>query len=230
MVKWPWQNYILIISLVIIVLLALPMVLPMNISTAISLLEKNSYIVLASGEYELIAKEATAAAAAVKAELAVTTAESAVDAAEAAAEAAVTAAAKVDLFNSAEVFLFPDATSKYVLFASGDNNTWGDWAEIKDNLGVALSDNFTSKAGYISDVYLYDLTIADVLWNIEIAYADNISATKTSITRFMFNSEYMDLAQIKSRRVPEGKKLYYRMMCNTAPTEYVSVGFRYFFE
>jgi len=51
-----------------------------------------------------------------------------------------------------------------------------------------------------------------------------------STSFLMFNSNYMDITQIKSRRVPAGETIYYRIMANTAPTEYMSVGLRYIYE
>ena len=73
---------------------------------------------------------------------------------------------------------------------------------------------------------MYQVTLNDSQWLIEIAYGVN----KTSLARIMFNTDYMDIAQIKSRRIPAGSTIYYRVMCDAAPTEYMSVGFRYFYE
>lgn len=175
---------------------------------------------------KLDAIKVAAEAATSNASLAVVAAQLAATNAASAVVAAQSAATKVDLFNSAETYMFPDNVAKYCLFASGANNTFGAWTEIKDNLDASLSANFTTKAGYIADIYLYAITKANTFWMIELAYGSD----KTSIGRIMFESEYMDIAQIKSRKIPAGETIYYRMMANTPPTEYVCVGLRYFFE
>ncbi len=162
-----------------------------------------------------LAKEDTARLAIIKAELAVIKAE--------------LAAAKVELFNSAEIFLFPEATNRWSLIgANASANNFDGWIEIKDNTGAALSSNFTAKPGYIEDIYLYaaSSTNASQLWIIELAYGDN----KTNIGRLMIAPLDVNAAQIKSRRIPAGEKIYYRAMSNLAPIEYLSVGFRYFYE
>ena len=224
-------KVLLVMVAVVLVLMIVPYFQLNSVVTATSYLTDRGYVVLAASEYSTInakldALKVSADAATVAAQLAVVNAQLAVTAAENAVTAAETAADKVDLFNSAETFMFPESTASYVLFASSANNTFGAWAEIKDNNLVTLSSKFALNAGYIADVYLYDLTIADTLWMIVVSYG----VAKTTLFRMMFNSEYMDLAQIKSRRIPAGETIYYRMMANAAPTEYVSVGFRYFYE
>jgi hypothetical protein len=185
-----------------------------NTPIAIDFLTGQGYVVLAAEEYELLAKEATAYAAVANAELAVTAAE--------------TAAAKVDLFNTADTFLFPADTDYWVLLtADAAAGSWSTWAEIVDNNAVTLSSLFAADAGYISDIYVYQVTAAaDTTHIVEIAYG----ASKISLTRIMFNGDNLNLAQIKSRRIPAGETIYYRIMTNVAPTEYVSIGFRYFYE
>jgi len=192
-----------------------------SVEAATSYLENRGYVVFTAAQYALLAKEATAYAAVQNANAAVIAAQSAVVAAETASE-------KVDLFNTADTFLFPADTDYYVLLtASAGAGNWTDWAEIVDNNAVTLSSLFAANAGYISDIYIYQVTApADTTHIVEIAYGAN----KTSLTRIMFNGDNLNLAQIKSRRIPAGETVYYRIMTNTAPTEYVSIGFRYFYE
>lgn len=194
---------------------------PWSVGAATDYLEDRDYVVFTPAEWALVAKEATAAAAVANADAAVTAAELAATEAQGAAE-------KVDLFNTAEVFLFPNDTDYWVLLAaSAGAGDWSAWAEIADNTAVTLSSKFAANAGYISDIYIYQVTApADTTHIVEIAYG----ASKVSLTRIMFNSDSMHLAQIKSRRIPAGTTIYYRIMTTAAPTEYVSIGFRYFYE
>jgi Tfp pilus assembly protein PilX len=226
----------LILSAVLVIFLV-PMMAPVG---ARSLLEGQGYVVLAAGEYsdlmtllESIDTKADAAvvnaeAAVTAAELAATNAEAAVTAAELAVTNAEAAATKVDLFNTADTFLFPEDTDYWVLLtANAVAGSFSSWTEIADNNSVTLSSLFAADAGYISDIYIYQVTApADTTHIVEIAYG----VGKTSITRIMFNGDNLNIAQIKSRRIPAGETVYYRIMTNTAPTEYVSIGFRYFYE
>jgi len=209
---------------VLIILLCIPIAMdlrnPISVSAATDYLEDRDYVVFSAADFALVAKEATAYAA-------VQNANAAVLAAQYAAGNASIAATKVDLFNSAEVFVFPNTTDAYVLFAAeGTANTFSNWTEIQDNNLVTLSSKFAANAGYIADLYMYQVTLNDSQWLVEIAYGDN----KTSLARIMFNTDYMDIAQIKSRKIPAGATIYYRVMCDAAPTEYMSIGFRYFYE
>ena len=226
---------VVLVLLGVVILTASEYMHPWSVGAATDYLEDRDYVVFSAAEFALVAKEATAAAAVANAEAAVTNAEAAVVAAEAAAvaaEAAVVAAqeaaANVDLFNTADTFLFPADTDYYVLLtASATAGNFTAWAEIVDNNAVTLSSLFAADAGYISDIYIYQATApADTTHIVEIAYGDS----KVSLTRIMFNSDSMNLAQIKSRRIPAGETIYYRIMTTTAPTEYVSIGFRYFYE
>ena len=213
----PLMLLLIAVLAVMIVLVVIEGVNVLNEDIAESTLTGKGYVVLSAGEYTSISDKLDAIK--IDAEAAVANAEAAVVAAQAAVEL-------VELFNSAERYVFPDSTARYVLFASSDNDTFGAWAEIQDNTATTLSSKFAANAGYIIDLYLYDLTRADTMWLIEIAYG----ATKTNVARVMFNSDYMNIAKIRSTRIPAGETIYYRMMANCAPTEYLSVGFRYIFE
>jgi len=226
----------LVIALIgVLVLAANDYLHPMTVNAAMDYLEDQNYVVFSAEEYALLAKEATAYAAVQNADAAaaaaVDAAEAAVTAAEAAADAVIAAelaATKVDLFNTADTFLFPADTDYYVLLtANAGAGNFSAWAEITDNNAVNLSSRFAGNAGYISDIYIYQVTApADTTHIVEIAYGSN----KTSLTRIMFNGDNLNIAQIKSRRIPAGETIYYRIMTSTAPTEYVSIGFRYFYE
>jgi hypothetical protein len=210
-----------IIIFILVILLAsfLPIMSSGNVEAAKATLLSRGYVVLAASEYSdlmtLLGSIDT------KADLAVT-------AAQAAVVTAQTAADKVDLFNTADNFLFPADTDYWVLLtADAVAGSWSTWTEIEDNNSVTLSSLFAADAGYISDIYVYQVTApADTTHIVEIAYG----ASKVSLTRIMFNSDNLHLAQIKSRRIPASETVYYRIMTNAAPTEYVSIGFRYFFE
>jgi len=190
----------------------LPAISTGNLANSIATVEKGGYIVLASDEYELIAKEATAALAVDNAELAVI--------------AAQIAAVKVELFNSAEVFLFPNVTNVTVTLTAGNTNVWSNWVEVTDSLAVTLSSKFATESGYINDMYIYDHSAVDKLYCIELAYGE----AKATLGRIMWHTSYKDAVQIKTRRVPAGETIYYRMMCSGANEATAKVGFRYFFE
>jgi hypothetical protein len=203
---------IFILATTIVISGVLPYVTEQTVEASISKLESKGYVVLSAGEYALIAKEATASAAVTNAELAVI--------------AAQTAAAKVDLFNCAEVFLFPNVTNITVTLTAGNTNVWSDWAEVTDSTAVTLSSKFATAAGYINDMYIYDHSAVDKVYCVELSYG----VAHTTLGRMMWHTSYKDTVQIKSRRVPAGETIYYRMMCSGANGATAKVGFRYFFE
>jgi len=198
---------------------------PMTVDAAIQYLESQNYAVFSPAEFDLVAKEATTAKEAT-AQAAVETADSAVEAAEAAVIAAQIAAAKVDLFNSAVVYLLPDVTNVTITLTAGDTNVWSSWAEVVDSTNVTLSSKFALSAGYINDMYIFDHSAVDKVYSIELAYGAN----KTILGRMMWHTSYKDAVQIKSRHVPAGQTIYYRMMCSGANGATAKVGFRYFYE
>jgi len=215
-------NVVLLIGFLIVVILVvsmLPVVSTLNVASATTMLENRGYVVLSSLEYTNLMNLLGSVD---------TKADAAVAAAEEAVVAAQTAADKVDLFNTADTFLFPADTDYWVLLtADAAAGSFSTWTEIEDNNSVTLSSLFADDSGYISDIYVYQVSApADTTHIVEIAYG----VSKVSLTRIMFNGDNLNLAQIKSRRIPAGETIYYRIMTNTAPTEYVSIGFRYFFE
>ncbi len=208
-------SLMVVVQVFIVILCVVAVVASINttsVDAAKSMLTERGYVVLSSAEYDAIAKEATASTA-------VTAAQNAVIAAQ-------IAAAKVDLFNSAVVYLFPDVTNITITLTAGNTNVWSDWAEVVDSTAVTLSSKFATKAGYINDMYIYDHSAVDKLYCIELAYG----ASKTVLGRIMWHTSYKDTVQIKSRRVPAGETIYYRMMCSGANAATAKIGFRYFFE
>jgi hypothetical protein len=181
-----------------------------NIASAKNLLENNGYVVLSATEYDTINIKLDNIKT--SADTAVINADNAVTAAENAVTAAQSAAAKVDLFNSAEVFLFPDVTNITITLTAGNTNAWSDWVEVTDSTAVTLSSKFATKSGYINDLYVYDHSAVDKIYCIELSYG----ASKTTLGRIMWHTSFKDAVQIKTRRVPAGSIIYYRMMCSGA--------------
>lgn len=207
-----------------------------NLANAIQFVENNGYIVTpASFQSDITAikaktdnlpaspaNEVTAAAAVVNANLAVVAAQNATVQAQ-------IAAAKVDLFNSAPVYTFPVDTNITCTLTAGNTNTWGNWTEIKDSTNVTFTSKFPS-SGYISDMCTFLHSDADDVYNIELAYGDG----KIDLGRVRFyipvGGKVSDLLPIKSRKVPAGEVIYYRMMCSGANGATTRVNFRYFYE
>jgi len=187
-----------------------------NVQAATSYLENNGYVVFSSAEFDLIAKEATAAAAVIEAQAAVI--------------AAQLATAKVDLFNSAEVFLFPATSDLTITLTAGNTNEWSAWTEIVDSGATTLPSRFSADAGYISDIHVFLASDASDGYNIEIAYGE----AKTTLGRTTFfvpaDGVIPYMLPIKSRRVPAGETVYYRMQSTGANGATVQARLRYFYE
>jgi outer membrane murein-binding lipoprotein Lpp len=220
---------------VFIILLFIPLLLTYfssySVSNAISVLEKNNYIVFAASEYEdlndkvdsLIAKVDSVAT---KADAAVETAQNAVTAAENAVNAAELAAGRVDLFNTAERFVFPATTNITCTLTAGNTNVWGNWAQITDSGGGNLSSVFLASTGYITDMQIFDHSAADKIYLVEIAYG----VAKNIIGRVAYHTSFADNVDIKSELIPVGEIVYYRMMSSGANGATARVGFRYIYE
>ncbi len=210
-----------LLTAVIVLAIAVPLVITIvnqaNTDHCVDLLGDRGYVVLAAGEYNTIGT---------KLDNIKTSADAAVVNAQEAVVAAQIAAAKVDLFNSAEVFLFPASTNMTITLVAGNTNLFGAWTEIADANAVTLSSRFASAAGYISDMHIYDHSAVDKLYLVEIAYG----ASKSTLGRIMYHTSFIEMAPIKSRRIPAGETIYYRMMCSGANNANAKVGFRYFYE
>jgi len=221
-----WIKAIIILCFVVVLVVgyfAPMMESSMSVGAATNYLENRGYVVFSATQYDLLAKEATAYAAVQNAEAAAAAAAAAVIAAEA-------AVAKVDLFNSAEVFLFPNDTSLTITLTAGDTNVWSAWTEVVDSEPTTLSSKFAASAGYISDMLFFLPSDTADGYNVELAYGD----AKTTLGRVAFwvlaDGDIAYVLPIKSRRVPAGETIYYRMQSTGANGATVQARFRYFFE
>jgi len=211
---------IYIIIGIVAVAVLLPMVQVSTLGGAISHLEGQGYIVLAAGEYNTIMALLNSIDA--KADAAVANAEAAVIAAQAAAD-------KVDMFNSAEVYLFPAASSLTCVLTAGNTNIWSAWTEVVDSGANTLSDEFAADTGYVSDMLFFLPSDAADGYNVELAYG----AAKTTLGRVgmwaLADGDVAYVLPIKSRQVPAGETIYYRMQSTGANGATIQVRFRYFY-
>jgi len=139
--NFAWLIYATV--LIMIALTILPMinsrVRTSSIEAAVDFLTGSGYAVFAAGEYDDIM-----------------TLLNSIDAkADAAVTAAETAASKVDLFNSAEVYLFPATTNLTCSLAAGNTNVWSAWTEVVDSGATALSSSFAVNPGFVSDMLFF---------------------------------------------------------------------------
>ena len=166
------------------------------------------------------ALEPTAADAVIKAQDAAIKALAAQAAAELAHE-------KIILFNSAIVHLFPDTTNKTVTLTAGNTDVFSAWTEIIDSASEKLSSKFTSTSGYLGDLSINDNSAAgDKMYILEIAWG----SAKTSIGRVTWPASWRGYLPMKSRLVPMGELVYYRLMCSGSNGATAKIGFKYFFE
>lgn len=210
----------MLVFLLLIILVAsfLPIMSSSNVSSAKATLIGQGYVVLAAGEYSDLMILLNSVD---------TKADTAVSNAEAAVVAAQIAAAKVDLYNSARRYVFPDTSNVVVTFtAPVAVDTFSDWAEIVDGDAVTLSSKFSAAAGYLAEMVVEDFSATGKSYIVEIAYGD--AKTPVAVKRFLAENEGQEL-QIRSCLIPAGETLYYRMMCETTVAT-CEVCFRYFYE
>ncbi len=81
-------------------------------------------------------------------------------------------------------------------------------------------------SGYISDMYIYDHSAVDKIYCLELSYG----AAKVPSAKVMYHTSFIEMAPIKSIRIPAGETVYYRLMCSGANSATAKVGFRYFYE
>jgi len=159
-----------------------------------------------------------------------TKADAAVTNAEAAVVAAQTASAKVDLFNSAEVYLFPTTSNLTCTLTAGNTNVWSAWTEVIDSGANTLTTEFAAGAGYISDMLFFLPSDAADGYNVELAYG----VAKTNLGRIgmwaLADGDIAAILPIKSRKVPAGETVYYRMQSTGANGATLQARFRYFYE
>jgi len=153
-----------------------------------------------------------------------TTAAAAVLQAQAAANLAAAINAKVDLFNSGGELVFPEKSDEFVLIAEGAApNVFNPAvaAEIVDNNGIKLSSKFAASAGYITEVIMYAFSVASETHILELSYgAGNI----IGIVRAF--SDWTYVFPFKSKQIPLGAQVKYRIMAQTALAS-CRVSFRY---
>lgn len=221
---------VVILAICVVVVAAfIPLLSTSSVQAAIYRVESTGeYVVLTMAQYNTI--NAKLDAIKVDAEAAIATAEAAVTAAEAAVVAAELAADKVDLFNSAEVFVYPATTTVTCVLTAGNTNVWGNWTEIVDSGAVTLSSKFATNPGYVSDIHAFLPSDANDGYNLELAYGD----AKVTLGRIAFwvpaGGEVGYQLAIKSRRVPVGETVYYRLQSTGANGATVQVRIRYFHE
>lgn len=111
-------------------------------------------------------------------------------------------------------------------------NTFGDWVELDIDVGSdTLSSKFADNIGHISAVIIEDLSDADEVYDLEIAYG----AAKTNIGRHRFLSgEVKKLSgvmyiRIRAPEMPAGETVYYRMKSTKASVT-CEIHVRYHFE
>jgi len=184
-------------------------------------LERQGYVVLAAGEYASLDTKIDSIA---------TKADAAVVAAQNAAVAAQTAAAKVDLFNSAEVYLFPATTNLTCTLTAGNTNVWSAWTEVVDNGATTLSSVFATDAGYVSDMLFFLPSDAADGYSVELAYGDSKVTMGRTAFWALADGDIAYVLSIKSRRVPAGETVYYRMQSTGANGATTQARFRYFYE
>jgi len=129
------------------------------------------------------------------------------------------------LHSENEVFLFPDVSNVTVTFtAGGVANTFGAWAEIVDSLAVTFSSRFTALPGYLSEIMLYNFSVANEVWIVEIGYG----AAYTIAGRQRVRSDWTYLLDLLCKKIPAGETVYYRAMSETALAT-CNANFRYFY-
>ena len=195
---------------------------PASVQAAIARVESTGdYVILTMAQYNII--NAKLDSIATKADAAVVAAQAAVVTAQAAAD-------KVDLFNSADVYLFPATTNRTCQLTAGNTNEWGAWTEVADNATTTLSSAFAVNSGYVSDMLFFLPSDAADGYSVEISYG----ASKTNLGRISFwalaDGDVAYVLPIKSRRVPAGETIYYRMSCTGANGATCQARFRYFYE
>jgi hypothetical protein len=139
--------------------------------------------------------------------------------------AALLAASEVDFFNTAEVFVYPTTTDRTCTMTSGLADAFGVWAEITDSAATTLSSKFAAKGGYFCDAMVFNNSVPSEMYIIEIAYG----AGKTVIARLRVYADWTYMVHIKSRPIPAGETIYYRMAAETAGST-CRIGFNYFLE
>ncbi len=180
-----------------------------NTASAVSTLEGRGYTVLSPNDYATLNSKLDAIKVS----------------ADAAVVAAQLAAAKVDLFNSSESFVYPENTNRFcILTANATANAFGAWTEITDNTSVTLSSKFAASSGYLGEITLRNFSAPNVQYIVEISYNNGANV----VGRQKVYADWTYVLLVKSRQIPVGATLKYRLMCSTGgATCYMDV--RYFY-
>jgi len=182
-----------------------------------------------AGRDEAATAAINAATAATKADLAATLAGLAATKADLAATTSQASLDKLNLYNSVEIFLFPDNLVKTVTLTAGNTNVWSSWTELKDSTNVSLSSKFTSVPGYLGDHIFIVSNSANKgkAYMVEIAYG----VSKATLARARWGSDFVDnYIPVKSRHIPVGETVYYRLLSSGSNGETSVISLRYFYE
>lgn len=127
-----------------------------------------------------------------------------------------------------ETYIYPEDSSRTCTFVTpaGDPNVFGEWAEVTDSGATTLSSKVTSGT-HLTAIQIEELE-EELIYHLEIAYG----ADKTNVFRHRFlrsadkRATLIAFMRIRSRVIPVGEMVYYRMMCSAAETT-CKVSFRY---
>jgi hypothetical protein len=197
-----------------------------NVQAATDYLNDRGYVVLSSQEYSTI--NAKLDAIKNSADVAVLNANEAVVEAQNAVIAAQIAAAKVDLYNSAEIFIYPEQTNYACTLSANDiANSFSSWLEITDNSSTTLSSKFVDDNGYLAEILAFEFSVPNVAYILEISYGeDNIVIGRLA---FYARANAISSVLVKSHIIPKNQKIYYRVMCETGGASFRAY-LRYFYE
>lgn len=129
--------------------------------------------------------------------------------------------------------IFPGGSDESILFtAGGTEDTFGDWAEIKDNNNVTLSSKAATEDLYISSLIIEETSLKDVIYLVEIGWGDGTVGGTTVTGRHRFaapDTKFVDIIQqirVRPLKILAGETIYYRLKCETASAT-CKVSFRY---
>ena len=113
--------------------------------------------------------------------------------------------------------LFPEGSDETLTFTSGPvDNVFGAWAEVIDSSANKLEDKIIRPA-QITAFMVETATVKDEVYVFQVAYGD----AKTIVAPYRFIAgetiKLISIQQIRvrSKLIPPGEKVYYRMKCET---------------
>lgn len=122
--------------------------------------------------------------------------------------------------------IFPEDTDETCLVTAGAvADTFGAWALVVDDMAGHFDAVFTTRPGHIAAIIIEDVNQVDERYLLEISYgAANVIVART---RFMKSGVLVNVEhsrRIRSRHIPAGEDVYYRMKCETAlKTAYIQL-------